>query len=108
VVTQFSEIELVAILITYVIPILLFSFALKLLLEKIRIFRSSTVNWGIAFVIAFSSLYFIRGIYSIIMAVSIFAICVFKMGGLKGFLIGIVATFLYFIFALPFLLNFLS
>lgn len=104
----FLSLDLPTIVIIYIIPTVLFSIAIKTILDKIRIFHSSVVNWIISIAVALSTTYFFRGAYSIIMALSIFAICVFKIRGVKGFLIGIAAAGIYFVFVLPLLLSFLG
>jgi hypothetical protein len=92
------------ILINYLIPIVLFSFAIKEMLEKIRIFGyHSVVNWGISISIAILTVYFLPGFSLYFTGVSILAICLFKIEGGKKFLIGIAATAIYFIFIMPYL-----
>ncbi len=100
---RFPNIGFGEILVTYIIPILLFSFALKIMLEKIRIFSSNTVNWGISLIIAALTIYFIPGLFSILTGVSILAICLFKIEGGKKYLIGIAAIVVYFFFVSQFL-----
>ncbi len=108
---QFSGIESSASVIIYVIAAVLIAFVIKSLLDKLRMFRSSTVNWLLSFVVAFSGIYFAKipiATLTTITAISIFAICALKISGVKGFLIGIAAAVVYFVFALPFLLRFLG
>jgi len=92
------------ILINYLIPIILLSFAIKSMLDKMRIFGyHSIANWGISISIAALTIYFIPGFSLYITGISILGICLFKIEGGKKYLIGIAATALYFIFILPFL-----
>lgn len=108
VIPSFLEaVDLPSILLIYIIPTILFAYLIESLLDRIRIFHTSSVNWIISIMIAFSSLYFIKDTYSFITGGSIFFLCVFKIGGIKGFLIGIAVTFIYFAFILPFLLKFI-
>ena len=104
---QLPQIGLLELLTVFIIPIILFSFAIKSILEKIRIFNSGTVNWGIALMISLSTIYFLRNLSFYITGISILAICLFKINGGKKYLIGITATIIYFLFVLPFLKRFL-
>lgn len=92
------------ILINYLIPIILLSFAIKSMLDKMRIFSyHSIANWGISISIAALTIYFLTGLSLYITGISILGICLFKIEGGKKYLIGIVATAIYFVFILPFL-----
>ncbi len=105
---QFSGIGLSTFIISYLISAVLLSFVIKFFLDKLRMFRSSTVNWLLSLLVAFSVIYFGEIPFAIITTLSIFAICALKISGVKGFLIGIAAAGVYFVFALPFLLSFLG
>jgi len=101
---QFSKSLLSSqILINYLIPVVLLSFAIKGMLDKLRIFSYSNANWGIAITMAILTIYFLQGLSLYITGISILAICLFKINGGKKYLIGIVATIIYFVFILPFL-----
>jgi predicted membrane-bound spermidine synthase len=107
-VVQFSGIELSVSIVTYIISAVLLSLVIKFFLDKLRMFRSPTVNWLLGIIVAFSVMYFAKIPFAIISPLSIFAICALKISGVKGFLIGIVAAGVYFVFVLPFLLRFLG
>jgi hypothetical protein len=97
------------VLVNFILPFILFSYALKCVLEKLKIFRSPTVYWGIALIIAFITLVFIPGIGHFAAAFSIFATCILKLGmGLKGVLVGIIVAVIYFTLAIPFLISILA
>lgn len=91
-----------------IIPFFLFSYALKLLLENMRIFYSSTTNWVIAFVISFALLLFISSAGPIFTGMAIFMICLFKIHGVKGVLTGIGLCIAYIFFIHPLLITYLT
>lgn len=91
-----------------IIPLLLFTYAMKLLLEEIRIFYSETINWAIAFVISFASLLFISYAGPIFAGMAIFMICFFKLHGTKGILTGVIVGGLYAFFIHPLLITYLA
>jgi hypothetical protein len=105
---ELPHIGISELLISYLIPIILFCIALKCILDKLGIFRFSNVNWWISALMSISTIYFLRGISLYITGISILAICLFKIEGGKKYLIGIAALFLYFAFILPFLKGFLG
>lgn len=92
------------ILVNYAIPVIAFAYALKLMLEKMRIFGYySMANWVIAFLISISTVYFVQGLSLYITSASILAICMFKIYGGKKFFIGLIAAAVYFLLIAPFL-----
>ena len=88
-----------------IIPLILFSYALKCALDRIRIFHSSTVNWIIGFIIAISTLFLISVLAVFIVPVSIFIICLTKFEIKKGIIFGIIGGIIYWIIIAPLLMN---
>ena len=91
-----------------IIPFILFTYAMKLVLERLGIFKSEGVNYGISAIISLSCIVLLASMGPIVIVGSIFIISVMKMGaGLKAFGFGIVlAAIVYYI--LPFLINYLT
>ena len=88
-----------------IIPFFFFSYLLKYLLNELRIFRNSPVNWGIACVISFISLLWLSILAPFITIGSIFYLSYKKLGLGKGIVVGIIGTALY--LAIPSLIGLL-
>jgi hypothetical protein len=96
------------ILTNLVVPFLFFTYAIYLLLDKLRIFSSESVNAALAVVVSLVSIIFISNLGQSVTAVSIFIICVLKIGGgLKGVAAGIFLALLS-LFITPMLVSLLS
>lgn len=91
-----------------IIPLFLFSYAIKLLLEEMRIFSSSTVNWIIGIVVSLALLFLIAHLGPLFASLGIFAICFFKIRGAKGILVGAGLGFVYFVWINPLLITHLA
>ncbi len=90
------------------IPFIVFTYALKLVLEKLGIFRSDAINFGLSALIALSSIFFVTAMGPVIIPVSIFMISIMKMGsGAKGIILGILLSILVF-YATPFVVGYLT
>lgn len=81
----------------FIIPFILLGFAFSIMLEKLRIFRSSVIHYALSFIISFVALtlFNLSSIGNFIGGFSIFAICIFKLSGKKGIIIGIIAAIIY-------------
>ncbi|MBI2547570.1 MAG: hypothetical protein HYW23_03940 [Candidatus Aenigmarchaeota archaeon] len=90
---------------TLVLPFFLFSYAIYLILQEMKIFSSSGFNLALGFVISFSSLIMITFLNSFYVPFSLILISTFKVRGTWGILIGAALAFIYFVFVYPFLVH---
>jgi len=90
-----------------VAPFLFFAYAIHLLLEKLGIFSSESVNDGLALVISLISVVFISSLGPWVTAIAIFTICVLELGGGKGYFVGVLLALLSLAIT-PYLISFLS
>ena len=96
------------ILFYFFIPLGLFILAIKFALDHFRIFgRTPIVNWGIAVVISLLTLLFIPGIGTWAAIASLFVIGTFKLGGLKGVILGVILAIIYWL-VIPMLIDLLT
>lgn len=102
--SQFLEWPLI--LTNLILPLIFFWYAIKCLLDKLKIFGYSNINWGIAFIIALSSLFFISSLSMILTPISIFMIGLFKLRG-KTRILFIVGGIALYWFVLPLLIGWL-
>ncbi|MEM7821313.1 MAG: hypothetical protein QXX38_00635 [Candidatus Aenigmatarchaeota archaeon] len=103
----FYFLEWPLILTNLIIPFVIFAYALECIMEKIRIFYNPKVNLAIAIAISFCMLPFIPMLSFVMAPSSIFVIGFLKIGGAKGFVLGMVLAALYWIF-IPVLIIILS
>jgi len=87
------------------IPFILFAYAMKLILEKLSIFRNETVNSGLAIVISLSSILFVR---LMITPVSVFMITMLKVDGNRGVALGFILAAITGFVVMPWLTQYLS
>lgn len=96
-----------AVLHSLLIPLFLFSYALKLSLDSIGIFSSSSVNWTIALMISLAFLLFIAQGGPFFASAGISMIFLFKLHGTKGIIVGLLCGALYFFIINPLLVTYL-
>lgn len=90
-----------------IIPFIFFWYAMKCFLDKIGIFRFSNVNGIIAFLIAFSSLFFVSSLGLLLTPVSIGMIGIFKLHGKSKIIFIAIGIILYWLI-LPILMSYIS
>ena len=101
------------IIIKYILPFVLLAYVIKLLLDRIRFFHSSVVNWLISIIIAAATLFPTRFLIIsdtasyFIIGISLLPICFLNVRGYKGILLGIGVVIVYFVFVLPLLIKLL-
>lgn len=89
------------------LPFILFTYTMKLVFDKLRIFKSDFVNWGLAAIVSLSSIFFISSIGPLIITLCVFMIWVLKEGGLKGLALGILSALITF-YGFPIFVNYLT
>jgi len=64
-----------------IIPFIFFWYAMKCFLDKISIFRNSFINWSLAFIISFYSIFFVSIFNLVLTPIAIIMIGLFKLDG---------------------------
>lgn len=99
-----------AIIYNLLIPSALLIFAVKLAFDQIKIFRSGTVNWGLSFIVSFSTVIFAKniGVINFILPmVSIAFISMFTLHGVKGIFLGFILAVVYGFVLYPFMVAYI-